>query len=186
VGVALRQYGCLLDEGLARAFRLVATKPSNLQIDDCLATCDWQIAEIPFVAAVERFRPGAADRAACAWRFTADRKMHDLAAQLYLLDNEPSARRQQHLWIHRPPFGWPSDAPGRSGLPEQTGAAQVHSANLDITFARANWTKLRSSQPSSRTRSNFDMASENQRVRSRTNQLMISWLRFWDNSLLTS
>jgi len=34
--------------------------------------------------------------------------MHDLVPQLYLLDNEPSARRQQQLWIHVHPMGGPA------------------------------------------------------------------------------
>ena len=55
MGVALRQYGYLLNEGLARAVWLVAAKPADLQIDDRLPTGDWQIAEIPLVTAVERF-----------------------------------------------------------------------------------------------------------------------------------
>jgi hypothetical protein len=51
-----------------------------------------------------------------------------LDAELYLLDNEPSAWRQQQLWIHRPPFGWPSDPPGRGGLPEASRAVQLGNA----------------------------------------------------------
>jgi hypothetical protein len=56
--------------------------------------------------------------------------VHDLVAQPYLLDNEPGAQRQQHLWIHCPPCGWPSDPPGRSVLPGQSGAVLLVSAHL--------------------------------------------------------
>ena len=49
-------------------------------------------------------------------RFATDGEVHDLVTQPYLLDNEPGARRQQQLWIHGPPCGWPSDPPGRRGL----------------------------------------------------------------------
>ena len=44
--------------------------------------------------------------------------MHHLTAELYVLENEPGAGRQQLLRTHRPPFGWPGDPPGRGGLPE--------------------------------------------------------------------
>lgn len=95
VGVALRQYGCLLNKGLARAFSLVATKSTDPQIDDRPSTGNWQIAQIPLVATVERFRPPAAIRAVRAFRFTPNGQVNDLVAQLYLLENERSAWRQQ-------------------------------------------------------------------------------------------
>jgi hypothetical protein len=57
--------------------------------------------------------------------------MHDLVAQLHLLDEEPGAGRQQQLWIHGPPCGWPSDPPGRGGLPEENRVAQLGLPNLD-------------------------------------------------------
>jgi hypothetical protein len=46
---------------------------------------------------VEGFRPEATVRAVRARRLAADGEVDDLAAQLYLLDNEPGAKRQQHL-----------------------------------------------------------------------------------------
>jgi len=97
VGVALRQDRCLLHEGLVRALWLVAAKPADLEIDDRLPTRNWNIAQTALVTAVERFRPSAAMGTVCANCFAADRDMHDLIAQLYLLDNEPFARRQQQL-----------------------------------------------------------------------------------------
>ena len=42
--------------------------------------------------------------------------MHHFAAELYLLENEPGAGRQQLLRTHRPPFGWPSESLGRVDL----------------------------------------------------------------------
>lgn len=132
MSVALRQYGCLLDEGLTRALWLVAAKPADQQIDDCLPTCDWEIAQIALVTTVERFRPGTAIWAMCARGFAANGDVDDFITQLYLLDNEPSAGRQQQLWIHSPPCGWPSDPPGRSVLPGQSGATQPAPKNLDI------------------------------------------------------
>jgi len=98
VGVALRQYRYLLNEGLARAVWLVAAKPTDPQIDNRPPTGNRQIPKIPLVTAVERFRPGAAYRAVCTRRSAADRQVHDFVAQLYLLDNEPGAQRQQQLW----------------------------------------------------------------------------------------
>src|SRR5690242_1931394 len=50
--------------------------------------------------------------------------MHLLTAELYLLENEPGASRQQLLRTHRPPFGWPSELLGRVGLPEAGPAMQ--------------------------------------------------------------
>ena|SRR5579871_5020014 len=44
--------------------------------------------------------------------------MYDFATELYLLENEPRAGRQLLLQTHRPPFGWPSESPGRVGSPE--------------------------------------------------------------------
>jgi hypothetical protein len=41
VSVALRQYGCLLDERLAWALWVVAAKSADLQIDDCPPTSNW-------------------------------------------------------------------------------------------------------------------------------------------------
>jgi hypothetical protein len=61
--------------------------------------------------------------------------MPDLVAQLHVLDNEPSARRRQQLWIQRPPCGWPSDPPGRRVLPGQFRVTQVAPPNLDIGFS---------------------------------------------------
>jgi hypothetical protein len=58
--------------------------------------------------------------------------VHDLATELQLLENEPRAQRQQHLRTHRPPFGWPGDPPGRSGLPERIASAKLVPENLDI------------------------------------------------------
>src|SRR5205085_1596510 len=107
-------------------------KPSDSQIDHPLPTANRQVAEIALVTTVERFRPRAALRTLGAGRFAADGEVHDLVAQLYLLDNEPSARRQQQLRIHRPPYGWPGGLPGRSVLPGQSGAMQVAQTNLDI------------------------------------------------------
>ena len=60
--------------------------------------------------------------------------MHDLIAKLDVLDNEPGARRQQQLRIHRP--GWPSGPPGRKGLPEASGLLQLGLPNLDIAIPR--------------------------------------------------
>src|ERR1700694_2641193 len=65
--------------------------------------------------------------------------MHDLVAELYLLDHEPGARRQQHLRIHRPPLGWPDDPSGRRGLPEYSGVVQLARANLDISPPQPGW-----------------------------------------------
>jgi len=58
------------------------------------------------------------------------RDMHDLIAQLYVLDNEPFARRQQQLWIH--PSGWPGDPPSRRVLPGQFRAMQPAPPDLDM------------------------------------------------------
>ncbi len=116
--IPLGQYVCLLDEGLARALWLIAAKAADPQIDNSLPTSDREIAKMTLVVTVECFRPSATAWAVCACRLTSDGDVDDLATQLYLLDNEPSARRQQHLRIHRPPLGWPSDPPGRRGLPE--------------------------------------------------------------------
>jgi hypothetical protein len=55
VGVALRQYGCLLNEGRAWAFWLVAAKPPDPQIDYRSSTRDRQIPNITLVTAVKRF-----------------------------------------------------------------------------------------------------------------------------------
>jgi hypothetical protein len=60
----------------------------------------WHFAKVALVTAVERFRPSAAMGTVCANCTAPDRHMHDLVTQLYLLDNEPFARRQQQLWIH--------------------------------------------------------------------------------------
>src|SRR5438270_577691 len=106
-------------------------------VDNRLPTGDRQIAEVTLVAAVEGFRPEAIVRAVRARRLAADGEVDDLAAQLYLLDNEPGARRQQHLRIHRPPLGWPGDPPGRRGLPEYSGVVQFAPANLDNVFEDA-------------------------------------------------
>jgi len=46
-------------------------------------------------------------------------QVHHLATELYVLEDEPGAGRQQLLRTHRPPFGWPGDPPGRRGLPGQ-------------------------------------------------------------------
>src|SRR6266849_974877 len=75
----------------------------------------------------------------CTCRFTTDREVNDAVAQLYLLDHEPGARRQQHLRIHRPTLGWPGDRPSRRGLPEYSGVVQLERANLDIPLAAAKW-----------------------------------------------
>ena len=95
MGVALRQYGRLLNKGLARAFWLVTAKSTDPHIDNRPPTGNRQIAKIPLVATVDRFRPDAAVRAVCACCFTANRQVNDLVAELYLLDNEPGARRQE-------------------------------------------------------------------------------------------
>jgi len=80
VGVALRQLNYLLNEGLAPAVWLVTAKAADLQIDDRLPTGNRQIAKMTPVPAVEGFRPGAALRTMGAYRFTADRKVHNLIA----------------------------------------------------------------------------------------------------------
>jgi hypothetical protein len=157
VGIALRQYWCLLDEGLVRALWLVAAKPADSQIDDRRSTRGRNIAMIALVTAVERLRPRAAMGTACASRFTADRDMHDVIAQLYLLDNEPFARRQQQLWFYGPPYGWPSDPPGRRGLPEESGLLQLAGRNLDIPMPRDSTASLgRSSRTGSGRCTQFD------------------------------
>jgi len=80
VGVPARQHRRLLGEGFARAVRLIAPETSDSQVDHGLPPRDWQIAEPALVAAVERFRPTAALRAACACRFAADSEVYDLVA----------------------------------------------------------------------------------------------------------
>jgi hypothetical protein len=55
VGIALRQYGRLLDESRARALWLITAKPAHLQVDHRLPTGNRQIAEVAFITAVERF-----------------------------------------------------------------------------------------------------------------------------------
>src|SRR5207302_6098993 len=111
---------------------LVAAKPADPQIDNRSPTGNGHIAKVPLVTAVERFRPGATYRAVCTRRFAANGDVHDLITQLYLLDNEPCARRQQQLWIHCPPCRWPSDPPGRRGLPEESGLLQLALPYLDM------------------------------------------------------
>src|SRR5438067_3062558 len=96
-----------------------SSEPADPQVDKGVPPSDRQIAKMTLVGTVECFRPNVTPLAVCACRFTADREVHDLAAQPNLLDNEPRAQQRQHLGIHRPPLGWPSDPPGRSGLPEQ-------------------------------------------------------------------
>jgi hypothetical protein len=59
------------------------------------------------------------------YRCAADGEADNLVAQAYLLDNEPCTRRQRQLRIHRPPFGWPGDVPGRRGLPERSRVMQL-------------------------------------------------------------
>lgn len=78
-------------------------------------------------------RPACARWAARARGDAADDEMHDFAAELYLLENEPGAWwQQQHLRTHRPLSGWPSDLPGRCGLPERLRFAQLEARNLDV------------------------------------------------------
>jgi ABC-type spermidine/putrescine transport system permease subunit II len=72
VRVALRQYRRLLDEGLTRALWLVAAKPADPQIDNRSPTGNGQIAKVPLVTAVERFRPSATYRAVCPRRIAAN------------------------------------------------------------------------------------------------------------------
>ena len=146
VGVALRQHGCLLNEGLAWAFWLVAAKPPDPQIDNSPPTGDRQIAKITLVTAVERFRPGAAMRAVCAGRFTADREVHDLVPQPYLLDNEPGAWRQQQLWIQVHLVGGPAIRQAGVFYRLGPGPCNPRPANLDIPSNATvpTWTTARS------------------------------------------
>ena len=122
----------MFDEGFTGTVWLIAAKAADPQVDHGLPARDRKIGEVALIAAVERFRPSAAFRAACAYRFAADGNMDNFVPQLHSLDNEPSARRQYQLRIHRPPFGWPGDPPGRSVLPGQPGATQVARQDLDI------------------------------------------------------
>ena len=52
-------------------------------------------------------------------------QVHHASTELYLLDNEPGAGRQQLLRTHRPPLGWLSESLGRLGLPEASRAVQA-------------------------------------------------------------
>jgi len=96
----------------------MATKTAHVQMDNDLPIGYWQVRDAACVAAVECFRPDATGRTGCACGRRADEQMHHLTAELYVLENEPGAGRQQLLRTHRPPFGWPGDPPGRGGLPE--------------------------------------------------------------------
>ena len=56
-----------------------------------------EIRDAALVASVERFGPDSAVRTRGARRRNADEQVQLFAAQLYLLDNEPGASRQQFL-----------------------------------------------------------------------------------------
>jgi hypothetical protein len=62
-----------------------------------------------------------------------DREVHDVVAQQYLLDHEPGARRQQH--------SGPAIRQARVVYRNKPARRKFTQANLDITFARPNWTQ---------------------------------------------
>src|SRR5690242_17522226 len=86
VSVAFSQDRDLFDEGFTRTVWLMAAKAANPQVDHPLPARDRQIREVALIAAVERFRPSAAFRAACAYRFAADGNMDNFVPQLHSLD----------------------------------------------------------------------------------------------------
>ena len=59
------------------------------------------------------------------------------SSQLYVLENEPGAGWQQLLRTHRPPFGWPSESPGRVGLPDASRALQARCQDFSKQTSRA-------------------------------------------------
>jgi hypothetical protein len=91
--VAVCQNRRLLYEGLTRTLGPMTAEPSNVQINDRPATSNWQVTKTTSVAAMHAIGVVATIWATGTRRLASDRQVHDLAAQRYLLEHEPGARR---------------------------------------------------------------------------------------------
>src|SRR5262249_19869253 len=111
--ITFHQSRHLLDEGLAWTSCFVTAKAADLQMDDGLPVCNWQVGNAPDVATVKRFRPACTGWTGRTRGGELDKQVHHFTTQLYVLEYEPGADRQQLLRVHT--WGGPVDAPGRGG-----------------------------------------------------------------------